>query len=307
MIGVLVMNQDVRRGLEVIEQADAAGVQAAWLTTVGAARDALELLAAAAVRTHQIKLGTAVIPTWPRHPVVIAQQAQVVDALAPGRLMVGVGPGNRESMEAIAGARWRKPLVHLREYVRVLKALLSGEAVDFEGEQISCHAQAGHAVVAPVYGSALQPGSYRVCGEVADGAISWMQSWSHVRDLGLPALREGAKSADRAVPGVLYHVPFCVTENRQAAIDATRRQLGFYARLPAWAAMYASAGVNASGDYEAAYLEDYVVSGNATQVSERLRGLLADGADQVIGVPVLLGDEAASLRTSIQAAADAAV
>src|SRR5206468_1188009 len=86
MIGALIRDPSTPRTLELIEQAESLGVPAVWLTTTGAGRDALTLLAAAAARTSQVRLGTAIIPTWPRHPVSVAQSAQVVDALAPGRL-----------------------------------------------------------------------------------------------------------------------------------------------------------------------------------------------------------------------------
>src|SRR5664279_1177673 len=101
MIGVLLRDPDIRRTLDQITAADEAGVASAWLTTVGAGRDALQLFAAAAVRTSRIKLGTAIIPISSRHPLAVAQQAQVVEALAPGRLMIGLGPNSTGAVETM--------------------------------------------------------------------------------------------------------------------------------------------------------------------------------------------------------------
>src|SRR3972149_4448048 len=81
--------------LEAIVRADALGVPTWWLTTGGARADALTLFAAAAARTKAIRMGTCLVPTFPRHPLVMAQQAQVIANLAPGRLVLGIGPSHR--------------------------------------------------------------------------------------------------------------------------------------------------------------------------------------------------------------------
>ena len=73
-IGIAVVGRDSSEVVERIQQAEEMGIPAAWLTTGGAGRDALTLFAAAAVQTKRILLGTCITPTWPRHPVAVAQQ-----------------------------------------------------------------------------------------------------------------------------------------------------------------------------------------------------------------------------------------
>ncbi|MPZ49259.1 MAG: LLM class flavin-dependent oxidoreductase [Dehalococcoidia bacterium] len=94
MIGIVLREPKIPHLIEQIVEAEAAGVPAVWLTTAGSGRDALTVFAAAAMRTANVKLGASILPTWPRHPIAVAQQAQVVASLAPGRLRIGLGVAN---------------------------------------------------------------------------------------------------------------------------------------------------------------------------------------------------------------------
>ena len=114
LIGVAVSSETVQDALAMIERAEQVGIQAAWMTTGMARPDNLTTFAAAAVRTQRIKLGTSIVPTFPRHPLVTVQQTQVIAHLAPGRFRLGVGPSHRPLMEAM-GLPFRAPLGHLRE------------------------------------------------------------------------------------------------------------------------------------------------------------------------------------------------
>ncbi len=133
-IGVAIHAASPRATFDAIRRADELGVPTAWLTTGGAGPDALTIFAAAAVHTQRIRLGTAIVPTFPRHPVVLIQQVQVVAQLAPGRLALGIGPSHRSIIEEVFGIPFQKPLDHLREYVAVLRAGLAGGPIDHAGE-----------------------------------------------------------------------------------------------------------------------------------------------------------------------------
>ena len=304
MIGVLIRDPSVPRTLELIEQAEALGVPAVWLTTNGAGRDGLTLLAAAAARTSLVRLGTAIIPTWPRHPVSVAQSAQVIDAMAPGRLRIGVGIASGATASQV-GASFDKPLTAFREYIEQLKALLTGEAVDLQGKLYTTKAKLDSAVAAPVMASALRPGVFKLCGEVADGAISWMAPWGYLERAALPALRAGAEAAHRETPPLIFHVPVCVTTDRDAAVDAAQQQVGLYTRIPSWAAMFAEAGYDTSQGLTDGYLEDTLVFGDEASVADQLRGFISRGAAEVIAHPVTVGERDASLHATLAAVAAA--
>src|SRR5438876_4986407 len=203
MIGVFVPSQDAHEAVETIRLAEERGVAAVWLTQAGIAPDSMAVLAAAAVVTEQIKLGTAIIPTWPRAAVLIAQQTLAIDMLAPGRFRLGIGPSTAAAMEPLYGVKYRLPMTNLRENLTVLRTLLHEGRVKFEGKFVKALARLPRPVDVPVMASALSPGAFRVCGEAAEGAISWMCEWTYLRDVALPALKEGAAAAGREPPPLI--------------------------------------------------------------------------------------------------------
>ena len=121
LVGVVVDGNNTAEVLGRIERSERAGIRSVWMTTGGAQLDSITALAAAAGRTQQIKFGTSIVPTFPRHPLVMVQQAQVVAQLAPGRFRLGVGPSHGPSSMRAMGIRLRNPLGHLREYLQILK------------------------------------------------------------------------------------------------------------------------------------------------------------------------------------------
>ena len=88
--------------------------------------DTLTTFSAAAAKTSTVKLGTSIVPTYPRHPLVMAQQALTLHDLASGRLRLGIGPSHRFIIDNMYGLQHSKPLTHLREYSEVLAYCISG-------------------------------------------------------------------------------------------------------------------------------------------------------------------------------------
>ena len=132
-IGLAIGGSKVADVQAAVRQAEQAGIDAVWMTTGGARLDSLTLFAAAAGGTTNIKFGTSIVPIYPRHPLVMVQQAQGVAQLAPGRFRLGVGPSHRPPMRAM-GIQMPSPLGHLRDYLRILKGLLQKGEIDFPGE-----------------------------------------------------------------------------------------------------------------------------------------------------------------------------
>lgn len=289
LIGVAVRGNTVHDVLAMIEQAEQLGIHAAWMTTGGARPDSITIFAAAALRTQRIKLGTSIVPTYPRHPLVMVQQTQVVAQLAPGRFRLGVGPSHRPSMEAM-GLTFTAPLGHLREYVHILKALLQTGRVDFDGTYYKAHDTLSEPLDVPVMASALQRGSFELCGEEADGAISWICPGIYLRDVALPAMQAGAERAGRAVPPLIAHAPVCVHDNADEVRAAVREQI-MNPRLPFYQRMLIAAGFPEAdkGAWSDGMVDAVVLWGKETQVEERLHELLAFGATEILATPVLAG------------------
>ena len=303
-IGVAAMGGDSRAVVARIQELESLGIAAAWLTSGGAGPDALTTFAAAAATTERILLGTSIIPTYPRHPIVAVQQTQVIAQLAPGRFRLGLGPSHKVSIEPMFGIEHHAPLTNLREYIQVVKALLGEGRVDFDGKQYHGHAALPGAAApdVPVMASALRRRSFRLCGEVADGAISWVCPGQYLRDVGLPAMQEGAARADRPVPPLIAHVPVCVHDNPDEVRDAARQQLSNYPRSPFYQEMFAASGYPEARDgvWSDGMLEDVVFSGSEEDVAGRLRELFDWGATEILAHPVTAGgDSQASMNRNL--------
>jgi len=309
IIGVAVTARDASGVVAGIERAEQLGIPAAWLTTGGAGLDGLTVFAAAAARTKSIKLGTSITPTWPRHPIVVVQQAQVVAQMAPGRFRLGLGPSHQATIEGSFGIEFKAPLGHLREYLHIARMLLQEGSIEFDGRYYRAHARLTAPLSVPVMASALRSKSFELCGSVADGAISWVCPGLYLRDVALPAMKAGAEQAGRPVPPLVAHAPVCVHNNPDEVRAAAREQIGFYPRAPFYASMFVAAGFPeaANGTWSDEMIEAVVLSGSEERVADRLRELLAWGATEIIVSPVAAGDDrAASLERTLRLVAEVA-
>jgi F420-dependent oxidoreductase-like protein len=288
-----------------IREAEQAGLQTAWTTQGGLMPDALAMLSVAAAQTGRIGLGTAVVPTYPRHPTALASQALVVSRLAGDRFRLGIGPSHRPTMQDLFGLVMTRPLEHLREYLTVLRALLWQGQVDFDGAHFRVHARLPAGVTpprTPLLISALRTGAFRLAGELADGAISWMCPVPYLVTSARRALQEGAAAAGRAVPTLVGHVPVALHEDGERTRAAARQQLASYARLPFYAGMFRDAGypVGEDGSLPEALLDELVVSGSEARVAARLREIQAAGVDELIVTPVAVADAEAEERALVR-------
>ncbi len=102
------------------------GFASAWMSNIFGL-EALISLAVAGSRVPGIELGTAVIPTYPRHPAVLAQQALTADLALGGRLTLGIGLSHQIVIQDMYGYSFDRPARHMREYLAVLLPLLAGE------------------------------------------------------------------------------------------------------------------------------------------------------------------------------------
>lgn len=265
-----------------------------WMTQGTPAPDTLTIFTAAAVRTSSVSLGTAIVPTYPRHPLVLSLQALALGDLAPNRLQLGIGPSHAPIIEGVYGLPMTTPLEHLREYVSVLRAALWEGKVDHHGRFYTIKTTLPRTPRTPILISALREGAFRLAGEVADGAISWVCPVLYLLEKALPALRSGAAKSGRPVPPLVAHIPVALGHDRQTVLAAARKQLGRYRRLPFYANMFADAGfpVSLDGTMSDALIDSLVVSGNEAAITERLVGLLAAGLDELLVMPIGVADPA---------------
>jgi F420-dependent oxidoreductase-like protein len=294
--GLVITRADPVAAVAAMVAAERRGAPMLWSTVAGIAPDPLPIFAAVAAQTTRAGLGTAIMPTYPRHPVALASEALAVAGLAPGRLRLGLGPSHKFIIQDMYGIPFDRPLEHLREYVTVLRALLWDGKVDFRGAHFRVKARfAGGAAPprVPLPVAALRPPSFRLAGEIADGGISWLCPVPYLLETALPALREGAAAAGRAAPPLIGHVPVALSGDRDAVQAAAQAQIGPYARAPFYARMFGDAGfpVGPDGKMTAPLIDELVVSGDAPAVAGRLRAIRAAGVDELMITVLSVADQ----------------
>ncbi|MGE3268618.1 MAG: LLM class flavin-dependent oxidoreductase [Chloroflexota bacterium] len=303
--GLAIRNPDPAVTLAAIVRAEQQGLPAVWSTVGGTNPDAVSLFAAAAAQTSTIGLGTAIVPTYPRHPIMLASQALVLGALAPGRFRLGIGPSHRPTIEGMFGIPMQKPLDHLREYLTILRGLLWDGKTDFQGTHFQVRAQLPEGVSppkTPLPISALRAGAFRLAGEIADGAISWVCPVPYLVNTAKPAMIAGAEAAGRPTPPLIGHIPVALGTDREAIRAAARPQLANYGRLPFYRGMFEDAGfpVPADGVMPDALLDELVVSGTPDQIAARLQQIQAAGVDELLIMRITVSDADAEENALIE-------
>lgn len=301
VIGLHCAARSANEVLERITKAEEAGINVAWLTSGGVARDPLAIFAAAARSTERIEFGTCILPTFPRHPLAMVQGALTVDDLAPGRLRLGVGPSHEPAITRTYGLPFERPLEHLREYLTILNGVLKDGKVSFHGKRLHAEAEIPAPTGVRVMMSALRRNAFLLAGELADGAITWVTPMNHVTNVARPAIEEGARKAGRPAPPVIVHQPVVVSTNAEAVQEAALRQFGFYPRLPFYSGMWQDAGYEeaAQGTFSERMARALVISGDEDEVERRIRDMSAGGAGEIIADIVVLRDEPESMDRTV--------
>lgn len=179
------------------------GFAAYWVPNIFG-HDALTSLAVVARTVPRIELGTAVVPTFPRHPFAIAQQSHTVAAASGNRFTLGIGLSHKIVIENMLGLSYDKPVRHLREYLSVLMPLSRNEPANFDGEMYSVHAaisakgSAGFGVVVAALGEQM----LRVTASLADGTLTWCTGPATLAGHTIPTITEAAEQFGRPAPGL---------------------------------------------------------------------------------------------------------
>ena len=284
-IGLIVNGTNAATAIKTIVAAEAVGVQQIWMTNIPWSPDVLTTFAAAAIKTSRIRLGTSILPTYPRHPVVLAQQVLALHDIAQDRLRLGIGPSHRAIIEDIYGLPHTKPLVHLREYVKVLHSILWEGKVDHHGEFFNIVIEFPSKAQIPVLISILGRKAFELAGEVADGALSWMCPIPYLLQTGIPSLRKAAAANGRSnTPPLVAHVPVAFSQDHNSVMVAGHKMFDMYAKLPFYVKMFADAGFPQISDKKVTddLVNNMIISGNADTLATSFIKLLATGLDELI-------------------------
>ncbi len=287
MLGDILGPSPVQEQIQQAVDAENDGFDTAWFGQLMGV-DALTIVALAGTRTSRIELGTGVMPTFPRHPYVMAQQALTAQAATNNRSVLGLGVSHEIVISTMLGLSYAHPARHMREYLSVLRPLISNGRIGFQGEtyRVNAGLNVPGAQPMPVMIAALAPQMLKIAGELADGTVLWMSGLKTIETHVVPKITAAAKEAGRPAPRIAAGLPFCVTEDVAAAREAASKVFQVYGQLPNYRRMLDREGASGPGDV--------AVVGDEAAVERQIRALASVGVTDLVAPIFPTGPDAAA-------------
>ena len=274
--------------------AEEQGFSRYWLAQTGLV-DALTLFTAIAPATSTIRMGTAVIPTYPRHPAMMAGQALTAATATGGRLDLGIGLSHKPAVEDRWGLKFEKPIRHMLDYLNILEPLMAEGRSDYHGEMFTTVTEAARITdqAPPLYIAALGSQMLRIAGRRSAGTLLWMVGPTTIAEHIAPEIQAAAAEAGRPPAEVICSLPVCVTTDIDGARARAATAFTLYGELPSYRAMLDREG--------AAGPADVAIIGSADEVTDRLRAIGESGASEFSAVEfVSNADEATATRDALR-------
>ncbi len=265
--------------------AETDGFDGIWYGQVFGA-EVLTVIALAGQKTSRIQFGTAVVPTYVRHPTIMAQQALTVQAATGGRFTLGLGLSHAPVVQGMWGLSYERPAVHMREYLNVVQPLITDGMVSFNGEMFRVNAQASVPTPEPpqVMIAALAPVMLKMAGERTGGTITWMVGPKTLESHIVPRLTKAAEGAGRPQPRVVSSLPIAVTDKPDEARQRAANLFAVYGALPNYKRMLDIEGVDGP--------KELAIVGNEAQVEQQLRDMASAGATEFVAASFPTDDDA---------------
>lgn len=228
---------DPRASAEYAAWAEGEGFDGVWIAEAGDG-DALTLAAALAPGTERLRVGTAVVPVYPRTPAVLAASTATIAAFAPGRFVLGLGASSHAMVEGWHGLAYDKPRTRVRETAQLVRRMLAGERVSFDGRTLHSHgfrlSPAPPAPV-PIYLAGLLPRMLEMAGEHGDGVVLNLFPLAALPQM-LEHVRTGAERSGRRLEDleIVCRHQVCVTDDPAGARDLVRRRFAPYFATPVY-------------------------------------------------------------------------
>ncbi len=283
-IGSVGSSADLEGQVQQAVDAENDGFDSFWSAQV-AGIDALTLFALAGQKTKRIQMGTAVVPTFPRHPVVLAQQALTANAAMSGRLDLGIGLSHRPAVEDRWGLPFERPALHMQEYLTVLRTLVDKGSVEFSGEvfRVNAAIDVPSASTFPILIAALAPRMLRIAGELSEGTITWMVGPKTLESHIGPRINAAAEAVGRPKPRICAGFPIAVTDDPVAARQQAAENFVRYGQLPSYRRMLDIEGVESP--------VDIAIVGSEDEVEGQLRAVADAGATELLASIFPVGDD----------------
>jgi F420-dependent oxidoreductase-like protein len=247
--------------------------------------DVMTAVAIAGQKTSRIAFGTSVVPTYPRHPHVMAQQALTVQAATGGRFALGIGLSHHMVVQNMWGMSYERPAVHMREYVSVIKSLYETGSATLDGEfyKVNVNLSVPGADPPPVLIAALAPVMLRTAGELADGTITWMTGPKTLETYVTPRITTAAGEVGRPRPRIVAALPVAVWDDEAEAREKAARSFAVYATLPNYKRMLDREGVSGPADI--------AIVGSEAKVAEQIKAIASTGATDFVAAEFPVGDD----------------
>lgn len=246
-------------------EAETAGFATYWVAQLGAP-DALTAIATMGAHTSTIEIGTAVVPTWTRHPSMLAAQALTVQEAIGGRLALGIGLAHKPTVEGRLRIPFTTPAKHMREYLDVLQPAMAERKVSARGDIWSAEIDAlggGPADAPHLLLAAMGPRMLALAGSRTDGVILWLAGPKTIATVIKPALDAAAADVGRPAPRIVASVPVCVTDDPDGVRRAIADVLTGYNDLPSYRGVMDTEGADGPADVSIVGSADEVRAGLA--------------------------------------------
>jgi F420-dependent oxidoreductase-like protein len=277
-VGVFMSPPSIEQGIEDTRWAADSGLTTVYVPQIFG-WDALTLIAVLGSAVEGIEFGTSVVPTYPRHPQMLAQQALTTQLATNGRLKLGIGLSHKVVIEGMWGFSFDRPARHMREYLAILLPLLRDRGVQFEGETLKTMAQLQLAPcdAPPVLLAALAPRMLELAGGTADGTITWMVGMKTLGSHIVPRIKMAAEKAGKPEPQVVVARPVAVTDDVDAARERAGNAFAIYNTLPSYRAMLDIEGAEGP--------KDVAIIGDEATVRGQIEDVIGEGATEFVAVP----------------------
>ncbi len=229
-------------------KAETDGFDSFWLPQIFGV-DALCTHTLIAHEVPRIELGTAVVPTYPRHPSVLAAQALTVSQVSGGRFTLGIGLSHQIVIEHMLGYSYDRPAHHMEEYLLAIEPLLQGQAADVSGDTLSAHLGLQiDAPSVPLLVAALGPKMLRLAAEHAAGTVTWMTGPKTLGDHTVPTITAATTELGTDAPRIVGALPVAVTSDAEGARAKAAKVFQVYGQLPSYRAMLDREGAEGPAD-----------------------------------------------------------
>ena len=252
-----------------------AGFASMWLAQAFGF-DAMTAIAVVGREVPGIELATAVVPTYPRHPLVMAQQALTAQAISGGRFVLGIGLSHAPLIEASFGYSFERPARHMREYLDALLPLVRDGSVDYTGETLTARGALDVRGASPVRVvlAAMGPKMLELAGGMADGTVTFMTGPKTLATHVVPSIRNAADRAGRPEPMIAAAMSLTVTDDVGDARARVERRYSTIATLPSYRTMLEREGASSAADI--------ALIGDEDEVRGQIRGLEEIGITDLV-------------------------